>query len=140
MTIWALFQYPIRYLSVTSHSVLKPRDLYLELYTYNCTTALEFDRRFVSSDADCRHACKISKWCDDLQLSFLRLWDFSRSDDKMSLRVLKRAQIFIMWIPTPGKTVFLQVIGETTIPVSFVLLRQVPAAHLIEFYKILSMA
>ena len=45
MTIWALFQYPIRYLSVTSCSVLKPWDLYLELYTYNFTTALEFQDR-----------------------------------------------------------------------------------------------
>ena len=74
---WALFQYPIRYLTVRYRKASKPRDLYLELsdpseiwqaprhHCYWC-------------------ACQISKRCDDFSYGSRTL-----SYDKASYQILK---------------------------------------------------
>ena len=59
MKTWATFQYPIRRLTVRSHKVSKPQDLYLELS----------DRSEICQalrQQGCRSACQISKRCDNL--------------------------------------------------------------------------
>ena len=76
MKTWATFQYPIRRLTVRSHKVSKPRDLYLELS----------DRSEICQaprQQGCRSACQISKryaiiWTTNLPAS--RLHEILRYD------------------------------------------------------------
>ena len=59
MVTWALFQYPIKRLTVRSRKDSKPRDLYLALS----------DRSEIwqaPRQQGCRSACQISKRCDNL--------------------------------------------------------------------------
>ena len=85
----APFQYPISRLTVRSHKVSKPRDLYLELS----------DRSEIwqaPRQQGCRSACQISKRYDNLiwstpgDLPISRLRDFTRSYNKTPYRILKR--------------------------------------------------
>ena len=80
----------IRCILVRSCKGSKPRDLCLELY----------DRSEIwqaHRHQYCRCACQISKRCDNFKA--MRLWDYMRSYDKMSYRLLKRV---------PGKAPFTQ--------------------------------
>ena len=61
---WALFQYPIRRLTVTSRKVFKPWDLFLELCT--CPEVWQAPRQQSPRQHCCWGACRISKRSDYL--------------------------------------------------------------------------